>query len=893
MKKMMIIALIFIFWSSLYSQIGTMISSERLPALVDGELPWQKAGYISHLGDEVIGISKYINVMDLGASGDGVADDTQFILDAIEEAQTEADSGGFTVIYFPEGFYIITETLYLCSNVAFKGAGSNLTLIEFSILDDDYIRIQPVSGDSVISNVGIEDLKLIRDDDNDNSSYSGHFLRFDQARNCWLRGVESYHASRHHVYITYSENIEISGNYFHSADSYGGGGYGYGIQIGYYSAKCLVENNIFRRLRHAMLLGDSAHHNVYGYNYSYDQHTDQDVLGVDWVTGDMCLHGHNDTGVLGPYENLFEGNIGSFVIIDDSHGSNGDYNTIFRNKGGKVGLEIESGNNNQNIVNNYFKCDYYVLSNILGYSWLVDGSNHLKKNNKCKNKDFWGNWDTFWRDHDSSYNADISYYHEEQPAFLENYSWPFSAIDDDNPAKDRKDEGLIRTVYAGYNNYGIYCSGNAIAGDDPGNNSEISVMFIKQDSIYIMETSPLADGTYILLIPDGCFGLYKLEFSLPGYETIIIDSVGILPYQEIPEISDVMLNYINIPPNIAVPLLDLSLQEDFTDFDINLNLHFADHENDSIYYSVEYDSVKVACSIEDSLLTLSSYLNWNGITEIIVTADDGQDRGVATDSFLVQVTPVNDDPQLMSPLPDLYAESEYQVYELDLSDYFYDLDDSLLNYLIEFDSLLIECNLIDSLLSINRLLCWPAETTIEICAGDGHSGYSICDTIFVFDDDIGMNPTFLQEPIEDFTFLPYYDELVIELNEHFYDCDGDSLVYRVYFNINQIDCEINEEQLRLNYVEDWLGDSFINVTSNDEVSGTLALDGFTVTVIPDSLMVPNITSVEVIGDSVRIFWNAVDYADFYMIYSTDEPFGEAWILEADNIIIKHKYCITN
>jgi len=388
-----------------------------------------------------------------------------------------------------------------------------------------------------------------------------------------------------------------------------------------------------------MLLGDAAHHNVYGYNYSYDQHTDDGILGIDWVTGDMCLHGHNDTGVSGPYENLYEGNIGSFVRIDDAHGSNGDYNTFFRNEAGEVGLEICSGNDNQNIVNNYFRCGHYGLS-MYGFSWIVEGSGHLKKNNKCKDRDFWNNWNTHWENHDSSYNDDISYYFEEQPDFMEGYPWPLYPEGDDNPAKDRKDSGGIRPIFTGYKNYGIYCRGNVSLADSLGDVTAISINLDKQDSAEdIEDIHPDSNGVFLILLAEEQFGIYNIEYSLDGYYSVTLEDIEIMEYQEVPEIPDVTLLQMNNPPYVILPIPDQYKLVDFEEFFIDLNNHFDDEEGDELFYGMNNDSLEILCVIMDTLLIINSVQNWMGTTIINVTADDGISPLSAIDTFEINVVP--------------------------------------------------------------------------------------------------------------------------------------------------------------------------------------------------------------------------------------------------------------
>jgi hypothetical protein len=450
-----------------------MIPDDRLPDLEDGVLPWQKAGYLSQLEeDEKIIVNKVYDVTtDLDTiPGEGLNSKIQHVIDNKLVNDT-------IMFYFPPGEYVFTTTLGITqdsikngSNLIFKGAGSEHTTLKFVhvwyMTPDglsrfyDFITITGESNNP-IHNVGIEDLKIDRDDYYNvvgslTEVYEGMSIRYKYAQNCWVSGVEFDNAARNHIYIEHSNNLEFRGCYFHHAFSYGGGGRGYGIQIGKYSNKCLVENNVFGKLRHAIVLSDEAHHNVIGYNAADDQHAGYPFpIGYfDWVTPDMCIHGHNDGFPGGgPYENLFEGNYCSFVRIDDAHGSNGPRNTIFRNRADEVGFEVCSGSNEQNIVNNYFKCGNTALCIGYGVPWKCNSNNNLKENNKCKENNLSG-WHVFWEeDEDPTYYDDYSYYYESKPDFIPESSWPFDPVNQTIPAEERRDSSGIKTILAGWDYY--------------------------------------------------------------------------------------------------------------------------------------------------------------------------------------------------------------------------------------------------------------------------------------------------------------------------------------------------------------------------------------------------------------------------------------------------------
>lgn len=115
-------------------------------------------------------------------------------------------------------------------------------------------------------NIGIENLVVNRQDSGDHNN--GANIVFDKAVNCWVKSVYSYMTCRFHVLADLSSHIDIDGCFFQSACSYDLGGRGYGVCLEWSTTNCLVENNIFKRLRHAMVAQAGANCNVFSHNYS-------------------------------------------------------------------------------------------------------------------------------------------------------------------------------------------------------------------------------------------------------------------------------------------------------------------------------------------------------------------------------------------------------------------------------------------------------------------------------------------------------------------------------------------------------------------------------------------------------------------------------------------------
>lgn len=83
-----------------YKTVQDMVAIPKLPAPAKKDIP------------DLPAMGTWVNIQSLGAKGDGKTDDTRIILDAVEKYQT---------IYFPQGWYRISETITLKPNTAFIG----------------------------------------------------------------------------------------------------------------------------------------------------------------------------------------------------------------------------------------------------------------------------------------------------------------------------------------------------------------------------------------------------------------------------------------------------------------------------------------------------------------------------------------------------------------------------------------------------------------------------------------------------------------------------------------------------------------------------------------------------------------------------------------------------
>lgn len=175
-----------------------------------------------------------------------------------------------------------------------------------------------------IVEAGVEDIKIENTDPD-----CDHIIGLENARNCWVRRLETIYSTRGHIWINFSRFVTVSENVVHHSFSYGSGGRGYGIVAGNVVTDSLVTDNVLHHLRHALMVKRGANGNVFSYNYSFERRRDPEG---DRLLCDISLHGHY------PYQNLFEGNVVEFIELADYWGPTGPYTTFVRNV---VELKIE------------------------------------------------------------------------------------------------------------------------------------------------------------------------------------------------------------------------------------------------------------------------------------------------------------------------------------------------------------------------------------------------------------------------------------------------------------------------------------------------------------------------------------------------------------------------
>jgi hypothetical protein len=237
----------------------------------------------------------------------------------------------------------------------------------------------------MVKGVGIENLHIIN---NNKTNGQTSTIKFRLAENCWVGGVKSEKANYSHVLLEYAVNCEIIGCEISDAHDFGNGGKAYGITLQFGTSDCLIMSNKLSRLRHSILLQAGANGNVIYKNVSKKPYWTNVRLPED-SAGDIVLHGNY------VYANLFEENSCQTIVVDNSHGKNGEDNLFFSNHVNGYGIVVHRKSTGQAFVNNEIasnkwpKGRYKIKGKHFEQYNLVKGKRKPKKSKKLERKSFW------------------------------------------------------------------------------------------------------------------------------------------------------------------------------------------------------------------------------------------------------------------------------------------------------------------------------------------------------------------------------------------------------------------------------------------------------------------------------------------------------------------------
>ncbi len=290
--------------------------------------------------------------------------------------------------------------------------------------------------------------------------------------------------------------------------------------------------------------------------------------------------------------------------------------------------------------------------------------------------------------------------------------------------------------------------------------------------------------------------------------------------------SDVFLvtvNDINHAPIVINPLPDLSLDENFSLYNIDISNVFNDEDNDVLSYSVTSSNNSIITpSLSGNILTLTE--TGVGIVSISLTANDGNGE-TATDIFLVTVNSINHAPTVINPLPDLDLDEDFGTYNIDIANVFDDEDGDALSYAVSSSNTSV---IIASLSGTTLTLTGTGvgNIAITLIANDGNGGVA-SDIFLVTVNPLNHAPTVVN-PLPDLDLDEDFGTYNIDISNVFDDEDGDALSYTVSSSSAAV-VTVSLSGTTLIITESGIGTAIITLTASDG-NGGVTNDTFIVTV---------------------------------------------------------------
>jgi hypothetical protein len=226
---------------------------------------------------------------------------------------------------------------------------------------------------------------------------------------------------------------------------------------------------------------------------------------------------------------------------------------------------------------------------------------------------------------------------------------------------------------------------------------------------------------------------------------------------------------------VEEPIEDITIDEDVTaENRLNLDNHFSDGEGQITFsYSSSDNKIDVRIN-EDKSVDFSTPKDWFGAEEITFIATEGEQK--VCDTIVVSIEPVNDAPELNSPLLDpapFDEDTEVQAV-FNLYNHFLDID-SILSYSYSAENIIVTIE-DDGEVGFNAPLNWFGSEEVEFTASDGE--FDISDTVLVTVNPVNDIPK-SEVNLESISLNEDTRTNTLELSKLFSDVEDEALTFQV------------------------------------------------------------------------------------------------------------------
>jgi hypothetical protein len=304
-----------------------------------------------------------------------------------------------------------------------------------------------------------------------------------------------------------------------------------------------------------------------------------------------------------------------------------------------------------------------------------------------------------------------------------------------------------------------------------------------------------------------------------GIDTIVFNATDSSGATATSNLVELEVTPVNDAP--AINISDQTLTEDTPDA-LNLSQYASDVDSATLNFSVgSMNSSAVSCTVNGETLSMTPAHNFNGNSSCSVIASDGIAQSES--SFAITVTPVNDAPELIAPVP-IQSWDEDSLHQLNLSSYFKDPEGDFISFNASSTSH-INVTFDAWTLRFTPEPDWYGTEILGLVASDGtkHTQTNIVLVVRPINDAPELN-------LENQTLNE--DTLAaINLTKYSSDKEHDYLRYYVsHENLTQVNCEVTDETLTINPYHNFNGKASCVIMVTDGIANTS--DVLHITVMP-------------------------------------------------------------
>lgn len=247
------------------------------------------------------------------------------------------------------------------------------------------------------------------------------------------------------------------------------------------------------------------------------------------------------------------------------------------------------------------------------------------------------------------------------------------------------------------------------------------------------------------------------------------------------------------PPEVDSPIGVVTRDEDSSDRSFNLDNVFDDPDGDDLLYSLVSNSNNALISVAfvggGDVLRLSFAPDASGTATITVRATEDLPFGALSvdDTFTVNVTPVNDAPTVVAPLPPVSMNEDESQRTVSIASAFGDVENDALTYSLVGNSnaALVTASVVGSsaVLDLSFNANGTASITVRATEQSTPDGFFVDETFVLNVAPVNDAPTVVTS-IGTVSMNEDDSQRTVSLSSVFGDVDNDALVYSVVSNSN-------------------------------------------------------------------------------------------------------------